>query len=631
MGEYDDLIAAAGSAPSPAPAPAAPAAGEYDDLIAAAAPSAPKAPPKSQGDDDKGFLDALGRGAGMGASLGFGPTVEAGVSTAISKVPGLRDAFAHLPGIDPSIANPNITYDQRRAAAYGALQSARDNHPIASTVGEIGGGIGAQTLVAPLTPEIEGMAALSPMVRGGINNGAQSYVQNVGENLSAGKKLPDALTDGAAAATITGALTGAAFEGAAGKLLREAPEKADGWLIKDIAGTDRATAATATNNKKLGNDAIDVKDLLKRDPELARATDAAAAGDINQLKSLKGLIQDRIQTTSEPRADHYASLEASKPVVFGDLDKSLTEHANSLPAGDRNVKRAILAERDSLRDEWATKPTFKADQKVKGGGLDGMKTGDALALLEKQAAQPLSPETGFDAQEKAATEAEIARIRTEATTSEYDPKTVVPAQVMRQHLTSVQGTASQTMGALNEMERFKAAKKVERPFTDFWQNHLDEASKVSPAAADNVKAIRAYDTDYSAYKNIQNVVDNRIQKATTNAMAGMRPAFGIRGAIHQLTGGGPAGVAAAIALGHPAVAAGLGLTTVLPSAKRATDKALAALLSRAASGSVPAKIVEQAIASGIPRALALRIASSAANGIVGNVSENISDAVKDRL
>jgi hypothetical protein len=618
MGEYDDLIAAAGSAPTPAPA--APAAGEYDDLIAAAAPAPAAKPVKTQAEDDKGFLDALGRSAGNGSSLGFGPAVEAGISTAISKVPGLRDAFAHLPGIDPSIANPNIMYDQRRAAAAGALQNARDYHPIASTVGEMAG----NTLATLAAPESEALAAASPIVRGTVVGGGLGYTQGVGEGVSAGKGLPEALEDGGKSA-IAGGIGGAAFEGAAGKLLREAPEKADGWLIKDIAGTDRATAATATNNKKLGNDAIDVKDLLKRDPELARATDAAAHGDINNLKSLKGLIQDRIQTTSEPRADHYADLEAAKPVVFGDLDKSLTDHANSLPAGDRNVKRAILAERDSLRDEWATKPTFKADQKVKGGGLDGMKTGEALAMLEKQAAQPLSPQTGFDAQEKAATEAEIARIRAEATTSEYDPKTVVPAQVMRQHLTSVQGTASQTMGALNEMERYKAAKKVERPFTDFWQNHLDEAAKVSPIAADNVKAIRAYDTDYSAYKNIQNVVDNRISKAQTNALAGMRPAFGIRGAIHQLTGGGLPGVGAAIALGHPAVAAGLGLTTVLPSAKRATDKALSALINKAASGSVPAKILEEAIRSGVPRALALRIASSAANGIIGNVAENIGD------
>jgi hypothetical protein len=84
-------------------------------------------------------------------------------------------------------------------------------------------------------------------------------------------------------------------------------------------------------------------------------------------------------------------------------------------------------------------------------------------------------------------------------------------------------------------------------------------------------------------------------------------------------------------MGHPAVAAGLGLTTVAPIVKRSADKALASLIRSAGAGSVPAQLVEEAIRSGVPRALALRVASSAREGIVGNVADNITDAVEDRL
>jgi hypothetical protein len=62
---------------------------------------------------------------------------------------------------------------------------------------------------------------------------------------------------------------------------------------------------------------------------------------------------------------------------------------------------------------------------------------------------------------------------------------------------------------------------------------------------------------------------------------------------------------------------------VAPGAKRIADKALAGLIMHANAGSISAKLVEDAIAAGVPRAVATQIAASAHKGVVGNVISNV--------
>jgi hypothetical protein len=635
MGDYDDLIAAAGAPPSaPANASAAPpaAGGEYDDLVAAAgaapaaAPATAPAPKPPTNERDRGFLDAITRNVGNGADLGFGPTVDAGITTALSKVPWLRDMAAKVPAIDPSVANPNITYDQRRAAAANALKDTQKYHPVASTFGEMAG----NTLATLAAPESEALAAASPLVRGTVVGGGLGYTQGVGDAVSSGKSLPEALTEGGKSA-IAGGLTGGALEGTMGRILSKATENADNWIVKDIAGHDRATSATATNNKKLANDATDVRRLIKSDPGLEKADAAAAAGDMAKLQGFQDTIKDRLATELSPRKANYATVEAAKPVRFGDLDNSLKEEIKALPASDEVVKNALEHQRVLLREHWASKAipeqtsyTLDPEKEI----APGFTAGEALKNYQGVLAKAKTPESVAQAQSAIDTlHKEFGEPKTVPASTAYDPNTTVPILTLRQHVSALQKATANTMGALNEHERYNAVKQVERPFKQFLDNHLDEVAKASPEAETAVNDIRKSNDRVSALLNMQKVVDNRIQKAQTNAMAGMRPAFGIRGAIHQAVGPGLPGVAAAALLGHPAVAAGLAMTTVAPTVKRSADKALAALLRHAASGSATAQIVEAAIREGVPRALALRIASSAATGAVNNIATNIGNKI----
>ncbi len=613
--DYSDLIAAASGAPTGA----APATDAYQDLLdAAAAPPAaasqPAPAPKPPKSEDHGFLDAIVQGAGNGLNFGGGAAVQAGLTTAVSKIPWLRDVAAKVPGIDPTVANPDITYDQRREAYKRVIDNAAKNHPIANTFSELAG----NTLATLVAPESEALQAASPLLRGAVAGGGYGLAQGVGEDLSEGKSLPEAVKDAGRSAT-AGALTGGLLEGAAGKLLREAPEKADQWIVKELAGTDHGTNPTATAKKQLANDANDIRELVKSDPELAKAADHAAHGKLEDLQQLQNIVQDRLAAERGPRLERYEKVIDPESehggMRVGDIVKPLEEKISKLDIGDDKVKKALTYWRDQIKEGWGTRDHVTIDHEAEIA--PGFKVQDALDNYKARLAEA-KPE------DRPGIEATIKQLEDQFGTKErvYDPNTVIPTTRFRKFVTKTGEDVANAIGTIDEKARYQHLRDVERPFQEILNNHLDAVAERSPAAKQAVQETRAGNSRISALLNIDKVVKQRINRATSNAMAGMRPAFGIRGAIHQAVGPGLPGVAAATLLGHPAVAAGLALTTVAPNAKRAADKALAALIMHAKAGSVPHQLVEQAIAAGVPRALATQIASSTHKGVVHNIATN---------
>jgi hypothetical protein len=615
---YQDVIDAAAALQPSTPASATPTGGQadpYQDVIDAAnALQAPQPAPTPQS-QDRGFLDALFRKVGNGAAFGAGPAVDAGLTTALSKVPWLRDMAAKVPGIDPSVANPDISYDQRRQAAQKAQEDASKYHPVVSTFGELAG----NTLATLATPEVEAMQAASPFVRGAVAGGTYGGAQGYGEGLSEGKGVGDSLAN-AGRSAIAGAVTGGALEGVAGKLLKEAPEKTDAWIVKDIVGHDRGTQpASATLKKQLAKDADDVRALVNANPDLKTAIDKAADGKADALHDLQQTISQKLEAELAPRLGRYGVIdEASEHggVRVGDLDDAIEDAIKQQDVGDAPVEQSLKFWRDRIKDKWGSTDTVKIDPKAELS--PGFSVSKALDNYRARLAEA-APE------EKPAIEATIKDLENKFGTTErtYDPNAVVPTTRLRRLVTDLQTDLANAMGGLDEKTRYQKLKEVQKPVWDFLDKHLDDVAKRLPEAATAVDEIRKSNNRLSALLNMQKVADARVNRATSNAMAGMRPAFGIRGAIHQAVGGGLPGVAVAAGLGHPAVAAGLGITTVLPSVKRSTDKALAALIRRASTGSVPANIVEEAIAAGVPRALATQIASSAQKGAVNNVQRHI--------
>ncbi len=615
---YDDLIAAASPAAAPTATPA-PATDAYQDLLdAAATPPAPATsapaptPPKSE---DRGFLDAVLNGVGNGLNFGAGAAVQAGLTTALSKVPWLRDMAAKVPGIDPTVANPDITYDQRRQAYKRVIDDSAKAHPIANTFSELAG----NTLATLVAPESEALQAATPVLRGAVAGGGYGLAQGVGEGLSEGKSIPDALKDAGRSAT-AGALTGGVLEGAAGKLLREAPEKADQWIVKELAGTDHGTNPTATAKKQLANDANDIRELVKADPELAKAADRAAHGKLEDLQQLQGVVQDRLAAERGPRLERYEKVIDPESehggMRVGDIVKPLEEKISKLDIGDDKVKKALSYWRDQIKEGWGTRDRVTIDPEAEIA--PGFKVKDALDNYKARLAEA-KPE------DRAGIEATIKQLEDQFGTKErvYDPNTVIPTTRFRKFVTKTGEDVANAIGTIDEKARYQHLRDVERPFQEILNNHLDAVAERSPAAKQAVQETRAANARISALLNVDKVVRQRINKATSNSMAGLRPAFGIRGAIHQAVGPGLPGVAAAALLGHPAVAAGLALTTVAPNIKRSADKALAHLIMSAQAGSVSAKLVEDAIAAGVPRALATQIAGSAHKGVVHNVIQNL--------
>jgi hypothetical protein len=205
---------------------AAPASGGGDavdgilsryEAPAAPAPAAPEARP------DKGALDAFGRSALQGASFGFFDEAAAALK-------------ALAEGRETGRGGPSLT--QRYHANVGEeraqLRAAQEQHPIASTVGQLAGGA-----VAPGFG-LGSAAGLGRGIAGAAARGAGAGILS-GAGASEADSVGGVVQDAA-----KGGLMGAAIGGTVGygleRALRGAPERVDSRTLQAITG-GRATTA----------------------------------------------------------------------------------------------------------------------------------------------------------------------------------------------------------------------------------------------------------------------------------------------------------------------------------------------------------------------------------------------------
>lgn len=524
---------------------------------------------------------------------------------------GATLGFAPAMGAAYDAVTSGKTFAQARAERAAEQGGAEERSGIPGKVAEFAGGAAAGGAL-PVGAALE---AASPVVRGAVVGGGLGAVQGAGETVSAGGTPGEVLAN-ASAGAMGGAITGGALEGLAGKLVKGAPESADSWIVKDIAGQgDTAAGDKATD--KLRMDADDVRRVIKSDPELAAAAEKASGHDLPALKTFQGALDERLANEAPSKAAEYVKVAEAKPIRFGDLDAQLETAQKALPVSQRGIAKEIAGERAALREGWASKDAVEIPEAALDKELaPGFSVRQALSNYTAAAAK------GSDQAKQAITEIESQFGKS---VRKYDPDTIVDPMKLRQHVTALQDTAgrSQDVGAATPSERNIAANKVKRPFEQFFYKHLDDAAETSPEAQRAVNAIRDSDAKVSALINMKQAVNQRVVMAERNATEGMQPAFGFRGAIHragQKLGLGPFALPAlALGMGHAPVAAGLAMTMAAPAAKRAADKALARLIQQAASGSVGHKLILHAIEQGVPRAVALRVASSAAGGLINDV------------
>lgn len=204
---------------------------------------------------------------------------------------------------------------------------------------------------------------------------------------------------------------------------------------------------------------------------------------------------------------------------------------------------------------------------------------------------------------------EINNITSQYGVPTYNPDKIIPTSQARQVLTDLQGDVHDALGGYNERDAYKRARLVVKPIQDAFEAHLNTGD---PEA---VAQIRDMNRRYSALKNVESVVKQRLNKSTQQNLAVQRAPSSIRAMARNV--GGVGGGALITATGHPVLGAAMVASGAAPEIARGADMALSRLISASKTpgykGDI-AGLVKDAITKGVPRSVAMQFAGSAVGG-----------------
>lgn len=161
--------------------------------------------------EDNGALRASTTAGLQGATLGFGDELIAGLMTPVELGIGAFTGEDAGKGFFDRIGD---AYGRNVDLQRAQLGAARENHPVASTVGEIGGGLALGKTLAPLSPLGNSAGAgVGARILAGTKEGA-AYGGAYG--FGSGEGLSDSLADAAGGAVMGGLVGGAIPAVAAG-------------------------------------------------------------------------------------------------------------------------------------------------------------------------------------------------------------------------------------------------------------------------------------------------------------------------------------------------------------------------------------------------------------------------------
>lgn len=538
--------------------------------------------------------DLVGQFKQMGAEL------DARRNPVMSAVNVLGNAatFGAGPAISAAISHPTLgpEYDQARAANQAQLEADRKQV----------GGLGTAALetvggLAPamLAPELEGVNALSPVARGVATGAGFGAAQGAGESLSRGDTAN--IGKNAAIGAVAGGATGGLFEGGMNRLGTNAGGQ-DEWLVHDILGGDAKTQANPTERKVLADDAADLQHTLANDPSLRRQISKARGGDPAELSKLLDATQGRLQAVIAPRDEHYANFDEESPqggYRVGDMVDSVETRLKDFQRTGGAKERAALENvRDSLKkfegNDHVIDPTAEVTP-----GFSAVKFIDAK---KRELA-------GADPAAKPAIQSDIDALTAQYGRQVYNPDKIIPTTQARQVLTDLQGDVHDALGGYNERAAYKRARLVVKPIQDAFEAHLNTGD---PEA---VAQIRDMNRRYSALKNVESVVKQRLNKSTQQNLAVQRAPSSIRAMARNV--GGVGGGALIAATGHPVLGAAMVASGAAPEIARGADLALSRLISASKTpgykGDI-AGLVKDAITKGVPRSVAMQFAGSAVGG-----------------
>ena len=590
MSKYDALFR--DDATAPVPVHSVPQ--KYQALFDEAEPTVP----------DVSKSESFVRGGLQGATSNFGDELAAGIDTAVSKIPGVRN-IAQLLHSDslPAVDNPDLTYAQRRDAYRHANSQAEEANPLTYMGGNLAGAAVQQLAL----PQLKAGAAIKTLAaRGAAEGAAAGLGGSTAEDV--GGMAKDALVGGAA-----GAVTAAAV----GKLLHNAVGGAPERETRDIA-----TAVSEVDGVKAGAkpakwvraQAESIKDALNK-PENAEIRAA-----MDTPKKAIPLAQERLSqlraAVREPAMDELQGITGGP--TAGKLIKPFRDELQKLESGgpggrgvtnSEPMKNFLRSKIDDMESSWSRTVSPEeqvqhiADKVVPQGSplraqLAGRPVEEQQGLLAQLFEKDLSP---HDAK---VLSGPIKPIRI------FDPAEQITEQEARAHLSGIQKAAKDTFGTLAQTPNAERYEQIKDLAQAVHNAHLDEAAARNPHAAAVVDQIRAYNKEASALLTFKESMEAIAAKQQANNTQGLAAQLGH---LHSKAGWTGAGIAAL--MGHPAALAVPAIAKIgIPAAQagmRGTNRILAQVAQKAQAGEPVAKLIAFGIQQGLPAGAAQYLATRA--------------------
>lgn len=303
----DDLAAMSGGGSDPL----------ADDLARMRTPAA--APAERP---DRGALNAAGQGALQGASFGFFDEAAA----------ALR---ALAEGRDTARGGPSFGERYRRNVGEerAQLHAAEEQHPIASTIGQVAGGLAAPGM---------GLAKVGTGIGGAIVRGA-------GAGILSGAGASEATTAGGVVSDAAkGGLVGGAIGGTVGygleRALRGAPGRVDDRTIQAITGGRATTAGkNVYRNEEL---VVETARKFKLDPDAAKPEELRSA--VNTLRKQVGAQLGEAREIIDSN---------SLGVRVGDVRRAVGRvKADLASPSDEPMRRQVEKYVEAITERWGDGP-----------------------------------------------------------------------------------------------------------------------------------------------------------------------------------------------------------------------------------------------------------------------------------
>lgn len=448
------------------------------------------------------------------------------------------------------------SYTKARDELQGEIDATdqSDEHPwarragkLAAMVGEtvVGGGVGKAVglaakgagAVAKLAPWAVENPVIAKALQGAASGAAYGAASGAGTAASKGEDVVEGARGGVAGgALLGGALGGVA--GAAGKLLRGAPEAEAENLLRGVTQGDGLHGGSTLKAKKLVDRQSEaIVDTLRSDPELRAVA-------VKPAKEALPVFQQRLEQVGSKLDPHYDVVDK----VTGGV--SVHNLVNTL---DDEIARLA---KDPLNEQYIA----------------------AVNDIKQSVLKAWAP----DLEKISHSQGKLAQMGIETPLRLQPEDVMVPTREVRKMVTRLQTRGSQVINPLNPGEASKMKADMATMLKGFIDSHLDVAAEQSPQAAAAVSSIYDINRTYSALKTMTKAIEDRAWKESTGSTSGT-------GYLKQLFGHGGIAAAAPLAMaGHlPAAAAALvsgALVPKIPAAARAANSMLANLQRAAQAG-----------------------------------------------